>query len=70
MRLLLEKGPDVEREVPGICDGSTIAAFGVEVFFERGLLHELVIHMPLAQANSTAARAKQHMETRMAHTQF
>lgn len=40
-RLLLEKAPDVERQVARIRDSSALAAVHVEVVFERGFLHEL-----------------------------
>lgn len=41
VRLLLENASDVERQVAGIRDGSTLAAVGVEVVFEGSFLHEL-----------------------------
>lgn len=41
VHLLLEKAPDVENQLAGIRDGTTITAIGIEVVFEGGFLHEL-----------------------------
>lgn len=43
MHLLLENASDVECQVTGIRDSSALAPVGVEVVFERGLLHELCV---------------------------